>query len=358
MEEFLFKYNLFYIIVFILTLVYAVYLENVKFNKANASFDSAITVFILLICIIGIGFRDFSVGTDTENYIRDFFILSRAPNIDSAIEFIRGGGDPLFTVITYYSTRVGDERFYLLVLAILFVLPYFIFISKNGTGNKKLLLLLAFLSVYSFKWMAVNTVRSGIAIGFGLLFVSSLYLKETKKYILYGFIAVSFHVSALIFIVSGVAVKYFRQNVIWVFIYFVSSLVSFLGFGVQNIPFFKQLERAGSYIEGEKDYQTGFLFTYWLYNTLIAIYCMLLGKKIKDEYYNFLFCLFLVLSSIYFLCFHIPFSDRIGVFSWALIPLLVSYPFLNNRLINKARYLVLCFILLCFQMLAIFYLKR
>src|SRR5690606_30775633 len=126
-----------------------------------------------LICVLGIGLRDFSVGTDTENYLRDFHLLSSFSSLSEAIDFIRGGGDPLFTTLTFYSAKFGNERSYLLLLAFLFVLPFTIFIFKH-TDNKRLLLLLAFLSVYSFKWMAVNTIRSGIALGFSLLFIQVL----------------------------------------------------------------------------------------------------------------------------------------------------------------------------------------
>lgn len=354
MEEFIFRYNVFYFVVLLPISIYAVYSQDKSSNSNH--FDRLLTILILVISILAVGFRGFDVGTDTPNYLRDFQFVRAADGVNETIAIVRGGGDPLFSAVTYFSSRIGNERFYLCVLSALFILPLGLFIFKNGR-DKTTLLLLGFLSVYSFKWMAVNTIRSGIAIAFGLLFVYYFLHKKNRTALLFAIMALGFHLSAALLVITCVASRFFKTQQIFALL-IVTSAMAIIGLGIHNIPFVAQFDRISSYIEGRSNYQVGFSATYWAYNMLISLYFLFMNRRICDQYYTRLGKMFMLLSSVYFLSFHISYSDRIGVFSWALIPIIISYPFLRYKIINSAQNSILVSILLCFQMLAIIYLKR
>ena len=100
-------------------------------------------------------------------------------------------------------------------------------------------------------------------------------------------------------------------------------------------------------------YKIGFRPDFFIFNVFFAIVGFYgykyYDKKNENLFYKRTYNMYLMLSGVFFLMFNSGYSDRYGIFSWVLIPILVS-PFFDdfkvkNVFINKGTIILVCFIL-------------
>jgi hypothetical protein len=157
-----------------------------------------------------------------------------------------------------------------------------------------------------------------------------------KKSILLLVTAFLFHRTSIILIFVILAVLAARKVPVKYFIilYFLAILVSIAGFGFHSISFLESIGsddlKSLSY-SGDTNYNIGFRLDFVTYNTFFLV--LFLHFLNKDSVKNiFLLKYYILTSIIFFFNFYIPFSDRFGLFSWLIIPLLLynivneSYP--------------------------------
>src|SRR5690606_8056944 len=53
---------------------------------------------------------------------------------------------------------------------------------------------------------------------------------------------------------------------------------------------------------------------------------LIFRSRIDSNIYDFFYKLYMLLTSLYFLFLNVSFSDRFGVFSWILLPIIIVYP--------------------------------
>lgn len=360
MEEFLYNYNVIYFTYLFFILLSVTFFQKTKLKR---SFDSLITILFALIVIILFGYREFYIGTDTANYLRDFRFIKYQPTLGDALNVIRQGSDPFFTTITYFFSLFFDERAYIVVLGGLFILLILLFIFKL-TNENRAVLFLCFLSLYMFKYLAINVIRSGLAISLCLL--AMFYYWKSRSLIkstIFSLLAILLHISSGLFIFSMIIAKNIKNKWVIILIFAFSSLLAIRGYGLNNLPVIGEkvvlFDRMSSYVQDDRGYKIGFSWVYWFYNTIVFGASIFINLKIKDVFYTRLIGLFSILSSFYFLSFNIAFNDRIGVFSWILIPVLISYPFISIRWMRgNLQVFLAVLIAVVFQFFAIFYLNR
>src|SRR5690606_4866301 len=140
-----------------------------------------------------------------------------------------------------------------------------------------------------------------------LLFVYYFTHRENRKAFFFALIAIGVHLSAVLTIIVSVGARFVK---IWHSCVLLAgtSAMAILGLGIHNIPLVAPMDRLSSYVEGHDRYQVGFSGTYWLYNMLISVYFIVMNSRIKDPYYRHLGKMFILLSSGYFLSFHVGYS--------------------------------------------------
>src|SRR5690606_38193257 len=120
-------------------------------------------------------------------------------------------------------------------------------------------------------------------------------------------------------------------------VFLMSIILSFLSEDLSlilnNLPFIgdKYLKYLNPTSSISASYDTGFKPQFVFFNTIFFILGYLLIKYFKvyiTPFYKRVFFTYTLLSCILFLMFNIPYSDRIGLFSWALIPIIV-YPYFS-----------------------------
>lgn len=200
-----------YLIIILLLLVCSKRKENWIVNL--------FTVILFLIAIL----RDYSVGTDTLNYL-DYF---RSIGSDYAILFADTGGrtELGYNALCVFCNRVGLSYRWLMILeAFLFIVPISYVLKKETKYPIISLLLLVLLGFY---FNSFNISRQMMAIAF--IFLSLYYYSKNnnKNALIFFIFAFLMHTSALIAIFVY-PLKYIKLNYkIWALIVIISLISSY-----------------------------------------------------------------------------------------------------------------------------------
>lgn len=300
-------------------------------------------VLIVIFCLFNViywGGRPSSVGIDTGIYVNRLRIAQGFSSIKDYIDFI--DGDYFFGVVIYYLSRLGDLSLYFTGIALFTMFGFYVFFIKLAKHNSHAILaLLMVASMFSFSAMISNIIRNGLAIA---LFLPCTYYTFSKKYkwaLLWGVASFLSHQSILLPLLGLLLVHLIRSPLkYFVFGYITSSILAFNDIGLHSFSFINVLniEKLNLYINSEIDvYRTGFRPDFYLFNTFFLISFLILNKN-KNVAFDRYLKLYIVLSSVFFLCFHIPFSDRFGIYSWIFIPVVL---FLGTQSYNiKYRFTI------------------
>lgn len=344
-------YNLIYGIIVYLVVLLAVYIEvKSNFNIKNSLLINKLSKFSTLLFSLAlfliVGFRNFDVGTDTENYY--YLLWQQKPEITFNNEFLF----PLIaTYLQYYDL---NYTYFLILISALFF--YFIFRSLKNYSllyqANLLMALFAFMSFFFFSGMSINVIRQGVSLAI-LLYTFTLLLKKDNKIkiIIYSVVAVAFHLTSIIPIIL-VALSYYLSSksgkllYFLVLLYFSVILLAFLNIGFLNIaPSLSQLlgsDGRSGYLNGETyDYVVGFKPQFVVFNTFFLLIALYIRKNLTEielkKQYNVILIYYIIASWLLFLAFQLPFSDRWGLFSWVIIPFLIIPLFYSPYLKAKIR---------------------
>lgn len=291
--------------------------------------DKGLLITFVFFLILFVGTRERYIGTDTSNYL-NFYFTPVTTQVRSYFEvFTRLKSDFLFEVLVSFSFWHQNFKLFLLSVAIVTNVSLYIFVRKFTDFGKKgssLILFLTLASSFSFMSIEINILRNGLSICFVLLSLYSILEKETKNFIIYIIIAYLFHRTAVIPLVLILAVSFFSEIEIKYYLAFygLAILLSLVGFGFHAIPFLSQLgseDLQGLSHAGETSYRIGFRYDFVLYNTFfLALFLKFTNWNTRD---SFLIKYYILSSVVFFFNFYIPFSDRFGLYSWIIIPLLL-----------------------------------
>lgn len=236
-------------------------------------FKKSTYVFLLFAFVWFInGFRDFSVGADTANYVRMFQNIGNEPFsalFDSNVE----AGYLIFTKIIHFFT--GDPRNFLLIVALIIAFSYGWFIYKNAES-----VYLAFLAYMAFGLFTFHLtgVRQSIALAICLFAIEFIKNKKFFPFLLLVLLATTFHTSAYLFLLAYPVgrLSSSRKNLVWISI-----------FGFAGVIFIEPLsnliaglsERYEMY--GIERTENGYIF--FIIVTLITILAEIYKKQILEQ---------------------------------------------------------------------------
>jgi membrane protein len=299
--------------------------------------------------MIGIAFgtRPIDVGTDTYSYYHWFNDIRKAPidNIDLSF-----GKDPMLKLIFWTFSQFTTIEVTLGFISGLFTFLCFLF-SKNvcktcGYGNGFILFLVTLYSFASFNF-EINIIRAGLGTAFWALFTINFYKRDKKTSIAWGLLAIFTHFSTIIFIAMTIMARYLRYGINkYVISFFVFLLMSFIGISILGFVDFNALnfEKVARYTENisNSDYKTGFRAGFAIFNIAFLAIPFFLRNSLNnlEKYY---FRLYVLCSIVFFLWFAIPYSDRIGAFSWFIIPTVTYLP-LTHHFGNSPTLVLYCLI--------------
>lgn len=346
--------NFYYILIFVFFIIG--YITN-SFRRGKKYY---VIYAIILLFSLFIGNRPINVGTDTIEYQYMFDGESNKLLTDSISD-----GDPLFVLLLRFCSIFGDVHFCFTLISFITLLGTYLFAKKiceEENVGSSLLLMFIIMSTSVFFSQQINVIRSGIAIVFLYFYFYSFYKKEYKTSLIYALISIGFHLTMFIPIFIILLINCFNiKEKICLLFYLLSIIISFLGYGVHSFSDYLlgfDLRQIQSYLSGEDtEYQIGFRYDFVIFNTFFLLIFILLKKKYSaniDAFFTFCFKYYLLSSSVFFLWFYIPFSDRVGTYSWSFIPL-IFYIGSCKTFPNRERYYgVLTFTVIYFVNLILF----
>ena len=320
LKHYIILYYLFFFFLFFVGLISNFYL----YHRTKKSFMT----FIICLLAIMIGGRSSNIGTDTLNYA---YIFEDASNV--SLHEISLLQEPIFVVFTQIISLLGNFHFYLFVISLItlfFTYRYCILLNEYRHAASPILLFFCIAISQVFFNQQINIIRSGLAMPFLLLFSYNLYLKN-KKALVYACFAFGIHQTMIIPILIFCFIRCIKLSWIWYCILYVgSSILSYLAIGVHRLAFLIGLDsnKVDLYFSsGNFDYKVGFRWDFLLFNTLFLFVFLVL--KQKDELLSYYVKYYILSSCLFFLWFYVPFSDRIGAFSWNFIPIILYLSFCN-----------------------------
>ncbi len=317
--------------------------------------DKGLLLTFVFFLILFVGLREYDIGTDTSNYL-NFYFTPVTTQVSSYFEvFTRLKSDFLFEVLTSFAYWHHNFKLFLLTVSIVMNVTLYAFVRKftnYGKNGSSLLLFLTLASCFSFMSMEINILRNGLSISFILLAIYSIIEKDTKKFILYIIVAYLFHRTAIIPLALILVIIWLNKiDIKYYFAFYaLAILLALVGFGFHAIPFLATLGNEDlqnlSFV-GDTTYRIGFRYDFVIYNTFfLVLFVKFTNWNPKDL---FLIKYYILSSTIFFFNFYIPFSDRFGIYSWIIIPLLL-FNTINEAFPTK-KVFILSVVLMAFYIL-------
>lgn len=335
---FIFYYNvllLFVIIVF--TQSYQSDLTDSDNIKGKNTLGVIFFLFVLL--IIGLRPISFAFG-DMGIYNLEYRKYMRGDDLVS-------NKDILFKKFMQWSALLMPPSYFFFICASAYVIPLYLASKKifEQYWFYAFCMLVVSLSFFAY---GTNGIRNGIATSFFLLAIS-----RTNKIflLLWFFLAMSVHKSIMLPIIAYFfAMTYNKPKVYLAF--WVSSIPLSLILGGFWARFFIGLgfgeeERLEAYLgAGEldlhEDIVTGFRWDFIIYSMtgVFAGWYFIFKKKFDDVFYNRLYSTYLIANGFWILVIEANFSNRFAYLSWFMLGLVIIYPLLKNKIVEKQHQLI------------------
>ena len=323
--------------------------------EANAIFGTVITVFIILY----MGFRPVSfVFGDTINYAHSFY------NINPDTASFSWGREWSYRNLAILIAKIGDIHLLFFTCALIYTGSLW-WAMRRIFGNYFWIPFLVIISMFTFWTYGVNGIRNGL--GASVFILALTFTNNIPMMIFLAFIAVGFHTSVYLMIATAAISWFYNRNKLYLGIWVLSIPISFRwGWSLQYMlaatSFMQSDERMAGYLTRENEIgeivQTSstFRWDFLLYSAMavaIAYYFIYL-RKFKDQYYIWLFNIYLICNAFWIIVIRATYSNRIAQLSWFIMPIILIYPFIKKRFWkDHERYLGLA--LLLFYAFAFYY---
>ncbi len=324
-------YNQIYIIsLFAITLL--LFSQALLKTKYNESYSLKHPVFLpLLLTILLIFYFTFSpieAPSDKENY-RIYFLFFGEDRIT-----FTDIGWPLYVELIRKFT--SNEIIFFFITACVYMGGYCIFIKKYIPANYFFCFLIACCASFGFYSYATNTIRSGFALSFLLI---AFTLKDRRwLFLLFVFIAATFHKSMLIPAALFFSAFYIKRLRFYLAIWILALLISYVEIpGVSQFiqeTFDEMDNRIITYISGaaDSDYRVGFRWDFVIYSALHILYGLfyITDKGFNDPFYRQIFNTYVGVNAVWLLLIRVPYTDRFAYLGWFLIPFILLYPVIKS----------------------------
>lgn len=303
--------------------------------KWNGKISSKSALILTIIMSLFIGLRPkHSVFTDMSNYDETFKVLRAR-----TFEFNSDTTNKIFdNIMSYLATNGYDiSLFFFLIAAIYFWGIYFA--SKKLFPKDTLYAVVIYLGAFSTFSYATNGIKAGAA---AVLFLCALgYYRKKVVYLILLLASVGFHHSMLMPVIACVIASFYRKPKVYLWGWLFALLIA-----AAHITFFQNLlgslsdQSGSSYLITENisdsiKYITGFRMDFIIYSMLPIISgCYAIFRHgYRSEFYNWIFCTYLLANATWMVCMYANFTNRIAYLSWFMLPIVLVYPFFDKQFV-------------------------
>ena len=248
--------------------------------------------------------------------------------------------------------------FYFFVFIIIGIIWSSLYYSINNIFKRKhtLLIFFMFYSLFFFYNFNSNIIKQGLATSFVLIAIVNLNNDNILKAIIFSLIGISFHYSALIIFVIYL-IYYLKPSIKLLIGLYITSIIllltnlnqvflklfTYLGnsYFLNQITFYTSDSTISSY--GMVNRIDFVIFnTFWIFFSYI-IYLKSAEEQQLRRYIKYYIGFSIVFSFFAF----ITYSDRIAIYSWFLLPILIHLTLINNKTLNK-NFIIISFVISIF----------
>ena len=198
---------------------------------------------------------------------------------------------------------------------------------------------LVLICMFTFWNYGVNGIRNGM--GASLFILALTYVENLPVAALLCLLATGCHQSVWL-LVGAASLAYFVKNSYYFLAFWLLCVVLsyFFGEGIQayvaGMEVFDDNEKFTNYLTGgyeEVQMEMKFRWDFLLYSaSAVAVgWYFVFRQNFEDEYYHWIYNMYLVTNAIWVLLIRAMFSNRFAQISWFIMPLVLIYPFMKRR---------------------------
>lgn len=301
---------------------------------------------LLIFILLYMGLRPISgYFVDMKSYERIFNHYYNGGAITSQKDY-------LFHYFSYTASKIMTVEAYFFVCACLYVIPLW-FVSKKWFGPRSFYAFLLLVCSFSFWAYGTNGIRNGIATS---LFLFAISRDKWLWRVVILIIAINFHKSMVLPTVAYTLAHLYTRPKAFLFFWVLSIPLSLVaGTAFQNIlAIFVEDDRASYLTDGninnDNFSSTGFRWDFLIYSATAVFmgYYYILKKNYEDNFYNILYCTYLMTNGIWILVIKANFSNRFAYLSWFMMALVMVYPILKTKIMGGQNRLLAYIILAYF----------
>ena len=331
----------FYFNILVLLLVLFAALQcftNQVLQKSTVQANAICGVVVTILIILYMGLRPVHhIFGDTVIYARSFDRLT-----DN--EFIFGfTNEWAFHDLMIIHKRLGDLHSFFVNCAIIYVGSLW-WAMKRIFGNYYWIPLLVAFSMFTFWDYGVNGIRNGMGASVFILAIS--FANQIPIMILLAFLATGFHTSIWLMVAAAIAGWLYQNSKSYLVIWILCVVLSwFWGGTIQdylgNLSLFGGDDRFTGYLNYTQEQMirdgyvvdTSFRWDFLIYSSFaVGVgYYFIFERKFKDEYYHWLYNVYLITNAFWILIIRAPYSNRFAQISWFIMPIVLIYPFMKKR---------------------------
>ena len=325
--------------------------RGVVFDNQIVAIDQLLGMLVAAAIILLMGMRPSSSAYgDTVNYASGFNRMAR--NIgDSRLHI---GKEWLYDIITYYSAKYGSLRSYFTIFAILYVVPLWL-AMRRIFKEYNFIPFIVVISMFTFWTYGVNGMRNGV--GASLFILAMTYVENIPLMVGIALLGAGIHNSIYLMIAGALIAWFWNDSRVYIAAWFACIILSLLyGNSIQTwmAGFADSVaddNKLSDYLANESlvDFQKlgvsrTFRWDFLVYSGLgvgIGTY-FLLFRYLKDQYYQWIFNIYLICNSFWVLIIRAPYSNRFAQISWFILPVVLVYPFMRKRFwVNQEKMLAI-----------------
>jgi len=195
-----------YGIVFTLAVLFAHYARKLQDRQAKIMFILSGASLVLLGA-----FRAETVGTDVLVYMKRYFIA--AQDVQNIFQYLgNNNGEPIYLILTFLTSKVFHNIQVLFFFNELIIVG-FVYMAIWKQKEKVYIEIAILFFVLVFYGQTLNTTRQSIAMAIILYAFSEFLNGNCKRYIIFCFIAIGFHYSAIIAVTIPLLYLYSKREI-------------------------------------------------------------------------------------------------------------------------------------------------
>lgn len=323
--------------IYSLVFIWAVFFSKfIPQNNKNISLIFLLTLILLLPILCVGGFRDITIGSDTQAYPVEAYYFVQQNN--ELIDYFSSNIEALylFTAYIVYHFISTDFSALLFVTNAIIICVFYIGLLNIRKGISFEVSILLFLCLFFNMFLSMQ--RQGLAMAFvflGLTYMMQRKLLLTALFILVGFF---YHKSAIISVLC-IPVLYYQKAIVNKYILIgVALFVAFFSVALNYFTTFDAFAKYDTYGEGGEYSEGAFsLSELVLRIVLLGVFWFGVGKKYKDNRYFSYLTILLCDFMINLLQLKSAFVGRLGYYFYMCYIFIIPQ-YIFNRSINKHKF--------------------